>query len=166
MKTVILVRHAKAMDRDKAKAQGIGEAARPLTEKGRTEFQKHVRRTRELFDGADLFVTSPYLRAADTLNLLLEGLELPQTGRGRARTVTSPLLEPEEDPARFLQWLQKRPEKCIVAVSHEPFLSDFTEEALRSAIPFLKIRKGAVIVMQWRGPEKGFRLLQLAQPLG
>jgi phosphohistidine phosphatase SixA len=71
---LILVRHAKAMDRVKALLREIDDENRPLTKKGKLKFQAHVQAVREEFAGVELFVTSEYLRALQTLEVLLEVL--------------------------------------------------------------------------------------------
>lgn len=162
MKTLILVRHAKAMDRDKAHNKGISEPQRPLTEKGIKEFHRHCDRHWEMFAEADLFVTSPFLRATETLDLLLEELQDPAV-----KIETSSLIEPEANPEFFMRWLKKRKEETVVAVSHEPFLSNFLKYALQQPeLPYIKIKKGAFIVLNFASArETGIvRLAQLCQP--
>lgn len=159
MKTLILVRHAKAMDRDKASAKGIQEPQRPLTDKGIKEFRRHCDRHWEMFAEAELFVTSPFTRAAETLELLLEELQDPA-----AKIETSSLIEPEENPEIFLRWVKKKKEETVVAVSHEPFLSNFLKHVLQQPeLPYIKIKKGAFIVLTFGGPGE-VRLQQLCQP--
>lgn len=168
MKTLILVRHAKAMDRDKARNKGISEPERPLTEKGIKEFRRHCDRHWEMFTDVNLFVTSPFTRASETLDLLLEELQdaLPDQS---AKIETTSLIEPEENAELFLRWLKKRKEETVVAVSHEPFLSNFLQHVLQQPeMPYLKLKKGAIVVLRFasaREPgEPAVRLLQLCQP--
>jgi phosphohistidine phosphatase SixA len=163
---VILVRHAKAMDRVKALLREIDDENRPLTKKGKLRFQAHVQSVREEFTGVELFVTSEYLRAKQTLEMLLEvlGLEAREAqgqaqsgkqGQAQARTQVKRQqkkcntfvlkgITPDSSADNLVKWLQSRKEKKIVVVGHEPFLSNFLSKQNKK--PFKdKIKKGAVI---------------------
>lgn len=155
-KTLIFVRHAKALDRALALIKKIKEAQRPLTEEGIEEFRKQVKKNKKVFKEVELYLTSPYLRATQTLDILLEELELKE-----AIIESSPLIEPEKNPADFLKWLQGRGEECIVAVSHEPFLSHCLKAIFKKETDFIKIKKGSIVVIKYQKEQKKYQLVNI-----
>ncbi|AGH95960.1 SixA phosphatase family protein [Pseudobdellovibrio exovorus] len=155
-KTLIFVRHAKALDRAVALIKKIKEAQRPLTEEGIEEFRKQVKKNKKVFKEVELFITSPYLRAAQTLDILLEGLELKE-----AFIESNSLIEPDKNPIEFLKWLQDRGEECVVAVSHEPFLSNCLKSIFKKETDFIKIKKGAIVVIKYQKDQKKYQLVNI-----
>lgn len=155
-KTIILVRHAKALDRAIAVVKKIKEAQRPLTEEGIEEFRKQVKKNKKTFRDVELFITSPYLRATQTLDILLEELELEE-----ALIESNSLIEPEKNPTEFLDWLAKRGEDCVVAVSHEPFLTNCLKALFKKETDFIKLKKGAIVVVKVQKDIKKYRLVNI-----
>jgi phosphohistidine phosphatase SixA len=148
---LILVRHAKAMDRVKALLKEVDDENRPLTRKGKLKFSAHVEKLKRVFTGAELFVSSEYLRARETTELLIEVLEGGSAAGRSAKAVVRQLayvvlkgIAPDSSPETLLKWLKSRKEKKLVIVGHEPFLTKFLSK--QSKKPFKdKIKKGAVI---------------------
>lgn len=137
---VILVRHAKAMDRLKALLKTIADEERPLTKKGVKKFNSHLDVHIREFASTELFICSELLRAKQTLELILQK-------RPSKKPVTPLYLQkigPEDSPVMLLKWLQARTEKKIVIVGHEPFISKFISKA-NGAVIKEKIKKGAII---------------------
>ncbi len=158
MQKIILVRHAKALDRSKAFAEHRSDKDRPLTPKGVREFKKHIHNHKKIFKNVELFVTSPYVRAIETLDIILEALALS----GAAIKIIAKITP--EDKFTFLKkWLLSRKEKTIVVVSHEPFLSNFLHNVLQSHKP-LKIKKAALIILSCESNTKKYKLISLKNP--
>ncbi len=159
MSKAIFVRHAVALNRAKAKADGIFDKHRPLTPQGVRSFRKQVLKHRKLFRNVDLWVTSPYLRAKETLDVIFEVLEINE-----AQVCILPKLTPQAKPAQLRDWLAKRKEKVIVFVSHEPFLSGFLNQQTDAAKSDLKFKKGAIAVVDLKRNHQKYKLKALFNP--
>lgn len=164
MQKLIFVRHAKAIDREKAKAQGVSDKDRSLTPKGVREFKKHILAHKKIFRNAELFVTSPYERAIETLDIILETVAVDKAPIKIISKIT-----PEAVPGFLVSWLKKRKEKVLVIVSHEPFLSNFLNSISASGkspvkIKPVKIKKGALMVVDFNVKNKKFKLISLNNP--
>lgn len=141
---VILVRHAKALDRIKALIHGVKDPDRPLTKKGIFKFQTHVKKNKRLFEKVDLFVTSPYLRAVQTLDIILDELKINEADILIFKKIT-----PDDQIQYLNQWLKKRTEKKIVITSHEPFMSNFMRKYCYDMPPDFKIKKGDILILDF-----------------
>lgn len=112
---LLLVRHAIALDRD---TPGIADSLRPLTEEGVAKFKKAAKALSVMVT-PDVVLTSPYLRAKQTAEILARhwGAMPVQESDPLAEGLRSAL---EESLARL-------PASATVAlVGHEPHLSDWT----------------------------------------
>lgn len=144
---LILVRHAKAMDRVKALLKSVSDEDRPLTKKGRAKFLRHAKLNAKIFSGAELFVSSEFLRAKQTLEVLLEAMPKRKTPRPVA---VIKKITPDDSPESLIKWLKLRTEKKLVVVGHEPFISKFlTKATVKSSAKtdYDKIKKGAIICL-------------------
>lgn len=159
MPKAIFVRHAVALDREKAEASGISDARRPLTARGVRSFQKQVLKHKKIFRNVDLWVTSPYLRAKETLDVILDVLEIHE-----AQIFILPKLAPEASPEQLRAWLAKRKEKEIVLVSHEPFLSGFLAQFTDAGKNIPKVKKGAIAVVEPKPDNQKYKLTGLFNP--
>lgn len=110
-----LVRHGIAVERTDPKSPA--EAERPLTADG-------VRKTRSAALGLcalgakpDVFITSPYVRAAQTAEIFAEALGFsPEKIRG------SEALKPAENPTDILKEISRLRAKEVVCFGHAPHL--------------------------------------------
>lgn len=159
MSKLIFVRHAVSLNREKAAADGIADRNRPLTSKGIRDFRKHVSKNKKLFKGVELWVTSPYVRAKETLDIILEVLNIDE-----ARIHITANLKPEGKPQKLIEWIKKRNEKTIVFVSHEPFLSEFLRKTLSKDSRIPKLKKGAIFVVDFRLKTQKNKLNGLSNP--
>lgn len=159
MPKAIFVRHAVALDREKAEAGGIADERRPLTARGIRNFKKQVLKHKKIFRNVDLWVTSPYLRAKETLDVILEVL-----GIDEAQINVLPKLTPEAKPEQLRAWLAKRKEKVIVFVSHEPFLSGFLSQHTDAGKNVPKVKKGAIAVVDFKPNDQKYKLKGLFNP--
>jgi phosphohistidine phosphatase len=104
---LLLVRHADAGERDPA--QWPDDTLRPLTEKGRKVHAKVARALREAGVVPETVLTSPWLRAAETAEIIVQGL-------GQAPAVPCPALDAAVGP---------RKGKTVVAlVGHSPWIEE------------------------------------------
>lgn len=93
---------------------------RPLTDKGRSKLRRVVRGMNALDLSFDQILTSPYLRARQTAEIVAREM-------GAAKTLEStPHLAPGGDPRALLRQLTSRraPGERILLVGHEPYLSE------------------------------------------
>jgi phosphohistidine phosphatase len=115
---LVLVRHADAGDAEEFAKSGKPDDLRPLSAKGREQMSSGVRGLKLLVPSADLIVSSPYVRAVQTADIVAK--EYERTPREQTNTI-----EPERAPAEFEEWLkeQRGDYDVVIAVGHEPHLS-------------------------------------------
>jgi len=114
---LLIVRHADAGDWEAFAKTGKSDDQRPLSKKGVDQMKSAVVGLRQLVPAADLIVTSPYVRAMETAEIVRAayGADVPQ-----AITDT---LEPGRPPVAFETWLRElEAHEVVVAVGHEPHL--------------------------------------------
>jgi phosphohistidine phosphatase len=115
---LLLVRHAHAGDRDPA--QWPDDRLRPLTEKGRKTQAKVARALREQGLVPEAIVTSPWVRAAQTAEILQRELGVTPPAK------TADALAADPDPARLDADIGTRGAKSIVAVvGHSPWMEQW-----------------------------------------
>jgi phosphohistidine phosphatase len=115
---LLIVRHADAGDSEEWERSGKPDSERPLSEKGRKQFKRAATRIAELVPAVQLVVSSPYTRALQTAELLLEAWPEPP------KRATAESLVPDVKPDAFVRWLSAQPPTDVVAaVGHEPHLS-------------------------------------------
>lgn len=152
-KKIIFVRHAIAIDKDVAQKQKISDAHRALTAAGHKEFKKQAKKNKKLFKRADLFVTSPYIRAVQTLDIIFDVLDLSV---GEATVFNK--ATPDDNPKLLLKWLSEQKESKIVIVSHEPFMSKFMKLALKDQWKNEKIKKGCCIEIKLSSSKSKYKI--------
>ena len=112
-----ILRHAIAVDRDDPSFPHDSE--RPLTAKGTAKLRKVVRGMKALGLSFDLILTSPYVRARETAELVADEL-------GAAIKVErTPHLAPDGNPRALMELVgsRRREGESILLVGHEPCLS-------------------------------------------
>jgi len=90
------------------------DALRPLTEQGRQEVLESASRLRDC--PPEAILSSPYVRARQTAELVAEALGYPGV------VEIQPWLTPDSDPAHALSQLARRPEAELLVVTHQPFV--------------------------------------------
>jgi len=124
---LLLVRHADAGDRDPSKWPD--DTLRPITDKGRKAQAKVVKVLGDLGLVPELVLTSPWLRAAQTAEIIQQGLSLP--------TPPAPCLALAADPelgALDAALGPPRGEKAVVAlVGHSPWMEELVGLLLTGA---------------------------------
>lgn len=128
-KTLLFTRHAIALDQDIAAEQNIPDSDRELTPKGIKKFQRYVKRHKKLFKNVDSFVSSPTVRAKQTLDIILD---LKSANKHKPQVYK--YIRHDDSPMHFIKYLMNMKAKKLVAVSHEPFHESFYECAFRSTM--------------------------------
>jgi phosphohistidine phosphatase len=114
---LLIVRHADAGDAEEFAKTGKSDDQRPLSEKGREQMKDAADGLKELVPTADLLVTSPYVRAVQTA-------EIVRSAYGKLAQETTRTLEPEVAPGEFEAWLREQGDhEVVIVVGHEPHLS-------------------------------------------
>lgn len=144
-KTLLFTRHAIALDQDIAAEQGIPDADRELTAQGTKKFDSYVKKHKKLFKNTDVFMTSPYIRAKQTLDIILK---LKSVHKKKSKIFK--FLRPDDSPMQFLKWVMNSQLEKVVAISHEPFMSHFMNALLGPHWKTQKIKKGHVIKIQFK----------------
>lgn len=132
-----LVRHGIAVDRTDPKSPA--EAERPLTAEG-------VRKTRSAALGLyalgakpDVFITSPYVRAAQTAEIFAEALGF-SPGKIRA----SEALKPAANPGEILKEISRSRAKEVACFGHAPHLDLLIAHLTGARGAFTELKKAGV----------------------
>jgi phosphohistidine phosphatase len=112
---LILVRHAIALERDRARWRDDGE--RPLSAEGKRKFRQAVAGLTKLVPKVDAVLTSPLVRTRQTAEILTAVGHWP-------KGIDTPELAPNGSPAGVLTVLRGRKVARIAVVGHEPRLSE------------------------------------------
>jgi phosphohistidine phosphatase len=141
---IILFRHGLAIERDAFILQKKDDALRPLVEKGKERTRKMAKVLKEQLPEVHLLVTSPFVRAQQTAEILREILK-PK------RIAESLDLVPTAPPQAFAQWLKLHAKDAltVVVVGHEPQLTVFASWLLGGQMDsFIDLKKSGVICLE------------------
>ncbi len=112
----VLFRHGIAVAREEWKGE---DAHRPLTEKGRSRTRLAAEGLGALKIKPSLILTSPFIRAHETADVLHRTLEIKPAAR-----ICDELI-PESPPDKMFPLLASLPQdSCVICVGHEPQLSE------------------------------------------
>jgi phosphohistidine phosphatase len=154
-----IVRHGIAIDREDPKCPPDPE--RHLTEEGVEKTRQVAKGVAALQTGADLLLSSPYVRANQTAELFAEVLDYP-----RQKIRRTDLLLPGAEPSLLFRELAKEKQASSVFLfGHAPQLDDFIATALGSKRHVTALKKAGVAVIELKrvSPPMG-RLVWLATP--
>ena len=114
---IYLLRHGIAMVRNDLDVENDSE--RPLTPKGKRQLRQIAAAMKKMGLRFDLILSSPYLRAKQTAEIVAESLKLTK------RLKYSDALAPDGSPKILIQQLteSKSAPENILLVGHEPYLS-------------------------------------------
>ena len=152
MTSVYVVRHAIAEPRDAERWPD--DSKRPLTKQGEERFRSAARGLKRFAPRVDSVLSSPYVRAWRTAEILNEEAGWPEPERCDA-------LEAERAPDGALEVVRSR--ESVAVVGHEPFLSGFVSLLLGANVP-VDFKKGGVVlvengVLRWYATPKLLRAI-------
>ncbi|MBA3319215.1 MAG: histidine phosphatase family protein [Gemmatimonadales bacterium] len=129
---LLLVRHANAGERDPA--QWPDDRDRPLTEKGRKVQAQVSRFLRKRDLAPSLVLTSPWTRALQTAEILVEGARV-----GQPPVPCGPLAG-EPDLSRLQDFAGNQPPEAIIAmVGHSPWMEELASLLLGDSTASVRI---------------------------
>lgn len=155
--SLYLVRHAIAGERG---PEWPDDAKRPLTPRGIVRMKRQVAGLRKLGVEIELVLTSPLVRARQTAQILVAGLEPAPKCRELS------VLAPGYSPSKVVSALEaEKSFRSIALVGHEPGLGELAAWLLGARTPPM-FKKGGVmrIDVPKLPPEKTGRLVWLATP--
>lgn len=138
-----IVRHAIAVERGTAGYDDDNDGERPLTDEGRKKMKKIVKGLRQLDIELDLILTSPYVRAHDTADILASGFKMK-----KKIAITDNLIPPGNFDKLIDEINEKYNVGSLALVGHEPMLSSFTSFLMsgnREAA--ITLKKGGVCLL-------------------
>jgi phosphohistidine phosphatase len=156
---LFIVRHGLAIDREDPKCPPDPE--RYLTEEGVEKTKEVARGVVALGITADLFLSSPYVRAIQTAEIFAEALEYP-----KQRIRRSDLLLPGAEPSLFFRELTRdKKSSAVFCFGHAPQLDDLIATALASKHHVTSLKKAGAALIELRrlSPPSG-QLIWLATP--
>lgn len=148
---VLIVRHAKAEDRETFAKTGADDGERPLTGAGREQARKTARALKTLVPRIDVLATSPLVRARETARLLARDYR-------KLRIHELPALAPGAPAKNVSAWLAEQAADATVAlVGHEPDLGVLASLLLTGRNqPILAFKKGGACLIEFEnGPARG-----------
>ena len=156
---LFIVRHGLAVDREDPKCPPDPE--RYLTEEGVKKTKGVARGIVALGITADLFLSSPYVRAVQTAELFAEIFEYPKQKIRR-----SDLLLPGAEPSLFFRELARdKRSSAVFCFGHAPHLDDLIATALGLKHHVTSLKKAGTALIELRRllPPSG-QLVWLATP--
>ena len=146
-----IVRHGIAIDREDPKCPPDPE--RYLTEEGIEKTKQVAKGVAALGVTADLFLTSPYVRAAQTAQIFASALEY-----AKPKIRRTDLLLPGAEPSQLFRELAKDKQASTVFLfGHAPQLDDVIATALGSKKHLTALKKAGVAFVE---------LKRLSPPIG
>ena len=116
------------------------DADRPLTPKGKRQLQQIAGAMRILDLNFDLILSSPFVRARQTAEIIVESLNL------KKRLAFSDGLAPDGNPKALIRQLNelKPAPGNVLLVGHEPYLSQFAAQLISGGTVNLELKKGGL----------------------
>lgn len=152
-----LVRHGIAIDRSDPKSPP--EAERPLTAKGVQKTRSTALGIRALGVKPDVYITSPYTRAAQTAEIFAEAL-----GFSIEKIRVSDALKPAANPAEILKEIAQVRSKEIMCFGHAPHLDVTIAQLAGARGVFTELKKAGVACFEHAAPHGRWTLLWLVTP--
>ena len=134
---LIIVRHAIAADRDLLR--WLDDSQRPLTSDGVKRFERAAAGLRRVQGSVDLVLSSPFVRAWQTAQILHEVSGWPPP-------IPCPELEPMNDVQLVIDLCNRQDAKVVALVSHEPLLGELAAALLAGeSAPPQPLKKGGAV---------------------
>ena len=162
---LILLRHgiAEELVHLLISGQGRTDADRQLTPEGQVHMQKIAKEMQGFVSSLDLIVSSPYLRAKQTAQIVAD--HYPKVPLLETESLT-----PDYDGQEFMAWMKEhaRGLDCVLAVGHEPNLCQLGSWLMGSdRSDALQFDRGGMACLQFesqRLEERHAELKWLVQP--
>jgi phosphohistidine phosphatase len=136
-----LMRHGIAIDREHPDCPE--DAQRYLTERGIDRTRSAAHGLAELGVQPAALLSSPYLRAMQTGEIVCEALDI-DTKQLR----TTDALKPNAEPSRLAAELSRMPEEEVICFGHAPHLDDFIAQAVRAGAAFTALKKAGAACLE------------------
>jgi phosphohistidine phosphatase len=148
---LLMIRHAKAEEREAFADKGKSDTKRPLTSRGKRNMKIAARGLQRLYPRIDLLATSPLKRAIQTAHIVAKAYD------HKPEFLELRELSPGKKPALLLAWLKENHaaatedlEYTVALVGHEPHLGRFTSWLLtHKERPILLFKKGGACVVNF-----------------
>ncbi len=136
-----IVRHAIAVERG---TPGYDDdSQRPLTDDGRKKMKKIVKGLRQLDVDLGLILTSPYIRARDTAEILANGFKV------KDKMFFTDNLTPEANFDKLIDEIIEKNVDSLALVGHEPMLSSFVGFLMTgNSASTIALKKGGVCLLR------------------
>ena len=141
-----VVRHAIAISREDPASPADPERA--LTERGRWRMEEAARGLANLEVAPDRILSSPYVRARQTAEIVAEVLEFPGS------IECSESLEPGEDPAEIVREIVLARVPTMVC-GHAPHVDRLIAHLVGSTHGFTSLKKGGTAQLELSGSATG-----------
>ncbi|HEV2438405.1 MAG TPA: phosphohistidine phosphatase SixA [Verrucomicrobiae bacterium] len=138
-----ILRHGIAVERDEPGFKT--DADRPLIPKGKRQLRQIAAAMKNLEVHFDLILSSPFLRARQTAEIVANALRL------KKRLAFSDELTPDGEPKALIQQLNelKPAPESILLVGHEPYLSQLVALLISGrAAPSVELKKGGLCKLE------------------
>jgi phosphohistidine phosphatase len=135
---IYIIRHAIAVD--EATSDYESDSERPLTDKGRKKMRQIAKALRHLGVEFDLILSSPYVRACQTAEILADVFKM------KSKLVFSDNLIPLGNPELLIGEInEKHTVDSLAIVGHEPHLSTLVGLLVADSAKFeMTLKKGGV----------------------
>lgn len=153
---LFLMRHGIAVDRDPVSFPD--DSRRPLTLKGEDRVRLIADAMRALELSFDQIVSSPYLRASQTAEIVAQSLGL------RAQLEFTGALAADADPKAVIRVVNqiKPPPENVLLVGHEPYLSQLISTLISGAPEAaIDLKKGGLAKLELQGTLRYTRCAEL-----
>jgi phosphohistidine phosphatase len=152
-----LVRHGIAIDRTDPKSPP--EPERPLTAKGVQKTRSAALGLKELGVNPDVFITSPYVRAAQTAEIFAETL-----GFSTEKIRASDALKPAGNPDDLLKEMARLKAKEVMCFGHAPHLDQMIAHLVGARGDFTSLKKAGVACFERKSAAGRWDLLWILTP--
>lgn len=152
-----LVRHGIAVDRSDPKSPPDPE--RPLTAKGVQKTRAAALGLKELGVKPDVFITSPYVRAAQTAEIFAEALGFPTE-----KVRVTEALKSTANPADFVKEVSRLKVKEVMCFGHAPHLDQLMAQLVGARGVFTELKKAGVASLEHAGTHNAWHLRWILTP--
>ena len=152
-----LVRHGIAVDRTDPKAPP--EPERPLTAKGVQKTRSAALGLKELGVDPDVFITSPYVRAAQTAEIFAETLGFPPE-----KIRASEALKPAGNPDEIVKEIARLKAKEVMCFGHAPHMDQMIAHLVGARGSFTSLKKTGVACLERKSAAGRWDLLWILTP--